>query len=277
MDNVWQEFFERYEDPDPPPGQAKYRTLRNVIAAAIDDGFWRPGDRLPTEQELAAATPYSLGTVQRAMRALADSGIVVRRQGHGTFVSGGPDQVDDPWHYRFLADNSHGFLSVDVLTTTIVHMQDPGRWTRILSQPAPDILRVQRLVNIGNEFLVLSRLYLKADDVGETMARLNNTFQWSEVRKALHKRARASVTQISESVTVAVFPTDTLRLLGVHPRTAGMHIESIARAGRSRTLYFQQLYVPPTRRRLHIATRSHREPERRIEMAPPPTPEEPQR
>jgi len=246
-----------------------------LLREAIEKRGLQPGDRLPTEQELAAATPYSLGTVQRAMRALAEEGVVVRRQGHGTFVSGGADQVDDPWHYRFLADNSHGFLPVSIVNTTVLRMQQRGRWSRILSHSAPDIVRVQRLVNIGNEFLVLSRLYLRSEDVEESMNTLHNTFNWSAVRKGLSNRTRGPITQVSESLTMGLFPDDAVRLLGVHQRTSGMHVESIARTGRSGVLYLQQIYVPPTRRRLHIATRSHREPERRVEIAPPPTPEEP--
>ena len=44
------------------------------------------GEELPTNHELSAALNVSYETVQRAMVALADHGIVVRRQRKGTFV-----------------------------------------------------------------------------------------------------------------------------------------------------------------------------------------------
>ncbi|MCC6424707.1 MAG: GntR family transcriptional regulator [Phycisphaerales bacterium] len=45
------------------------------------------GEELPTNHELSAALNVSYETVQRAMVALADHGIVVRRQRKGTFVN----------------------------------------------------------------------------------------------------------------------------------------------------------------------------------------------
>ena len=45
---------------------------REAVLAAIDQGLWQRGAKLPTESEFVAATPSSLGTVQRAMRELAE-------------------------------------------------------------------------------------------------------------------------------------------------------------------------------------------------------------
>ncbi len=47
----------------------------------------RPGDQLPPEHELAAELMVSRATIRSAVAALARQGLVVRRQGVGTFVS----------------------------------------------------------------------------------------------------------------------------------------------------------------------------------------------
>lgn len=44
------------------------------------------GSRLPTEEELMAAYAVSRTTVRRAAQSLVDAGLLVRRQGQGTFV-----------------------------------------------------------------------------------------------------------------------------------------------------------------------------------------------
>lgn len=49
-------------------------------------GRARPGDRLPTEQELAKALGVSRGTLRLALERLESNGEIVRRQGSGTFV-----------------------------------------------------------------------------------------------------------------------------------------------------------------------------------------------
>jgi GntR family transcriptional regulator len=46
-----------------------------------------PGDRLPSEQELAARFTVSRNTVREALKELETLGMVRRRWGHGTFVS----------------------------------------------------------------------------------------------------------------------------------------------------------------------------------------------
>ena len=58
------------------------------IAALIGSGELRPADRLPAERALAAVVAVSRGTVVSAYAFLAEQGLVERRQGSGTRVSG---------------------------------------------------------------------------------------------------------------------------------------------------------------------------------------------
>ncbi len=50
----------------------------------------RPGDRLPTERDLAKEFLVSRPTVRSALQALAAMGVVRSRKGAGTFIQGGP-------------------------------------------------------------------------------------------------------------------------------------------------------------------------------------------
>jgi len=53
---------------------------------ALDEGAWRPGERLPPERELAGRYGCSLITVRRALTELAREGRLDRARGRGTFV-----------------------------------------------------------------------------------------------------------------------------------------------------------------------------------------------
>lgn len=66
------------------------RRIRDEIAAAIRSGEWRPGDRVPTEQELAARYGCARATVSKALSELAAAGLVERRRKAGTFVAHPP-------------------------------------------------------------------------------------------------------------------------------------------------------------------------------------------
>ncbi|MEU6035830.1 GntR family transcriptional regulator [Actinomadura sp. NPDC047616] len=61
--------------------------IRMEIEARIRDGRLGPGTRVPTEAELGREFGVSRITVQRALRDLAEAGLVVRYRGRGTFVA----------------------------------------------------------------------------------------------------------------------------------------------------------------------------------------------
>ena len=61
----------------------------------------KPGDRLPTETELAARFGVSRSTLREAMKFLRAENVVVIRQGSGTFVSAGTGIGEDPLGLHF--------------------------------------------------------------------------------------------------------------------------------------------------------------------------------
>lgn len=57
------------------------------IRRQITDGSLRPGDRLPTKSELAQRWECSLQPVTMALARLEAEGLILGRQGKGTFVA----------------------------------------------------------------------------------------------------------------------------------------------------------------------------------------------
>ncbi|MHC6221849.1 FadR/GntR family transcriptional regulator [Arthrobacter sp. MMS24-S77] len=72
---------------------------RSVVDDAIDDirlrirqGEWGLGDRIPPEPELGKALGLSRAPLREALRALVHAGLLVTRQGDGTFVAAVDEQ-----------------------------------------------------------------------------------------------------------------------------------------------------------------------------------------
>ena len=66
--------------------QKLYKQIARSIAAAIEDGRYAPGDRLPSEREFADDFGVSRPTIRDAMIALEFQGLVEARQGSGVYV-----------------------------------------------------------------------------------------------------------------------------------------------------------------------------------------------
>jgi GntR family transcriptional regulator len=64
----------------------KYQQIADQLRAQISGGVLVPGQRLPSEPDLAARYDASRNTVRLAIALLTNQGLVVSRQGLGTFV-----------------------------------------------------------------------------------------------------------------------------------------------------------------------------------------------
>jgi GntR family hexuronate regulon transcriptional repressor len=75
----------------PSPDTRKlYRQVADSIMASIKTGNYKPGSRLPSERDLAAAYKVSRPTVREAMIALEIRGLVESRHGSGIYITEHP-------------------------------------------------------------------------------------------------------------------------------------------------------------------------------------------
>lgn len=66
---------------------ALYEQVKDFITRKMQQGVWRAGDRLPSENDLVLQFGVSRMTVNRALRELAHQGRIVRVAGVGSFVA----------------------------------------------------------------------------------------------------------------------------------------------------------------------------------------------
>jgi len=67
-------------------GLRNWQGVREEVLRRIHARVWAPGDLLPTETELAAEFGCARTTVNRALRTLAESGLLDRKRKAGTRV-----------------------------------------------------------------------------------------------------------------------------------------------------------------------------------------------
>lgn len=234
-------------------GLPKYARLREAIVAAIESGHWGTGDRLPTETEWVRCTPFSLGTVQRALRSLVEEGIVTRAQGSGTFVAPNRQQMEAPWHCRFVAADGSGYLPVYPKLVSRRRTNVRGPWSPYVGQDREGVIRIDRRLGIGDEFFVCSRLYMSAARFSALLAKPVAEIEAANVKAMIGRDFHLPITQIGQRVSMARFPAEVCRMIRVAPGTPGMLMECVATARAGFTIYYQELYVPPNGRRLIVS------------------------
>jgi DNA-binding GntR family transcriptional regulator len=96
----------------------QYRQLCELLRQQIKDGFYKPGDILPSENQLCDRHGITRPTVRHALDALLHDGMIRKHKGKGSIVHGMPNGI--------------GILSISGTTTAL------GRHnlrTKILSKP----------------------------------------------------------------------------------------------------------------------------------------------
>ena len=67
--------------------QARFVQIKSALLDKIELGDMRPGDKVLSENQLAASFGVSRMTARRALTELVNEGVLARSQGIGTFVS----------------------------------------------------------------------------------------------------------------------------------------------------------------------------------------------
>lgn len=81
--------------------QILWRSIAETLSGEIAAGQYRPGDRLPTEADLAARFGVNRHTVRQALADLVGKGLVRTRRGAGAFVASKPTDYPLSLRTRF--------------------------------------------------------------------------------------------------------------------------------------------------------------------------------
>jgi len=224
----------------------KHEALKEAIVAAIDDGFWGDGEQLPTETEFTQMTPFSLGTVQRAIASLVNEGLVQRRRGLGTFVVPRDKRIGGPWIWQFLRPDESGFIP---MTTRVVRREEiaadqPGTQWLTEGSPHQRILQIDRIIH-ASDYAMVSRYHV--DPLRFPVLRDSpiRTLHGENFAGLIQRVYGISPSTISRTMRCAELPDFVIATLDIKPGCIGAHLEIMARSNRGIPIFHNHLYLPP--------------------------------
>lgn len=147
-----------------PVFQPLYQQIKALILRSLQQGEWKPGELIPSEQELALRFKVSQGTVRKAIDELSAEHLLLRRQGKGTFVA---THHEERVQYRFLrlqGDAPEGDDTAEPPTREILdckRVRATAEIARMLELKTGDaVVQIRRLLRFGGKPVVLDDIYL---------------------------------------------------------------------------------------------------------------------
>lgn len=146
--------------PTIPGFRPLYQQVKDLLVERLIGGYWRPGDLLPSEIQLAAELGVSQGTVRKALDEMTADNLLVRRQGRGTFVAE-HDQEHALFHFFKMTDRKGRPVVPEsrVLRRSLGTARKEEALRLEIDRDAP-VTRISRVRTIGGKAAIFERLVL---------------------------------------------------------------------------------------------------------------------
>lgn len=198
-----------------------YAQLGDTLIEYIESNGLKPGDPIPSENELIRRYKISSVTVRLAMQRLATEGIINRIQGKGTFVS--DKKIKAPIKGVHSLEKRLEHQGIEIKNVFIeAYEAHPTRYhINALNLPAESKdFKVRRLLKIGEEVLGIETRHFPLEVAGqfdpvafksEPFVELLNRYPETSVHRISY-RTRSSLVLNMEAEMMAV-PFDSLALV----------------------------------------------------------------
>ncbi len=140
-----------------------YLQIKGLLEKSLEAREWRPGEAIPSEIDLARRYGVSQGTVRKAIDALADDHLVVRRQGKGTFVATHTEERSSLFRFLRIRSDEGGDVAPVSRLLDVRRAKASADVARLLAMKAGDpVLVLRRVLDYADEPVVLDEMTLPA-------------------------------------------------------------------------------------------------------------------
>ena len=155
-----------------------YAQIMHILEQQIRLGRLSPGDKLPTQQQLADHFEVSLAPVKQALRELEERGIVSTRQGRGTYVMDITPLSEEiieanriPCFTREMRESKRAPSSMVLTIEEIDAEQQPEATAELKLQPTDRLVHIERVRQANGRPLCLQSGYFPASQLSGIVER----------------------------------------------------------------------------------------------------------
>jgi len=220
-----------WPENDPAP---LYIRLQRHVRDAIRRGELRPRDALPSERDIAERMALSRVTIRKALRGLVESGLLVQRQGSGTYVAEAPPRVEQALARltSFSEDmRLRGFEAGSRWLLRQISLPSPDETMRLNLSPNDRVVRLRRLRLANNIPMAIELATLAERDFPDPEAVDTSLYQVLEARGLAPVRALQRISAVNLSAADAA-------MLGVFEGAAALGMERVSYLADGRPVEF---------------------------------------
>ncbi|MDI4632408.1 GntR family transcriptional regulator [Pelomonas sp. V22] len=216
----------------------KREQLRQNLLGLIEQNS--DGGRLPPERELSERFDVARETLRRCLRELEAEGLLNRKQGAGTFVSGQP-VVKRPQLISFSEDmRARGLQPSSELLSTAVVGAGAKLANRLKLMPGSPLVEIRRLRMANDEPMALETVYL-------AQSRLPNfdpaTLKSGSLYELLDKHYGLQIRSAHQQLQATVLTVEEAELLEVPAFSPSLLVERTAYSNKGEVVeYGKSLY-----------------------------------
>ena len=204
-----------------------YQQIRELLLQALAQGEFKPGDMIPSEQELAKRFHVSQGTVRKAVDELAAEHILIRRQGKGTFVATHKEPVVRFRFLRLAADNGDMVAAESEILWCRKVRATAVAASALQLRAGDSLLYIRRLLRFRARATVVDDIYLPASIFkGLTMALLIQNP--GPLYGLFESRFGVSMVSADERLRAVGAPQDIAQTLGIAPESPVLRVDRVS-------------------------------------------------
>jgi GntR family transcriptional regulator len=194
------------------------RTVSNqvdeILLERIRDGTYSPGSRIPSESELSDELGVSRATVRTALAKLAANGMILRKQGNGTFVNArikeASAQFGNLWDLVQLIEGNGYKASIQLIS--IERKPATEKEALVLAlEPGDELIHFQRVFRADQRAVILADNAIPSTLLREPLDKVDGGLHIRDIfNNYFHQKIAFAITDIRSTLIGA----DALKHLG---------------------------------------------------------------
>ena len=198
--------------------------VNTLLRERICNADYAAGARLPSESALSAEFGVSRATIRTVLAKLAVEGLILRKQGDGTYVNERVQEINTHlgglWDFAHLIERSGFEVSIQSLAIEMVRASEDE--ARILAIDAGDELLLLKRLFLGNEKpIILAKNLIPASLLAVSIDEIDGSLRIREIMKRYFRQEISFVTVEISSALVE----DKANILAVEKNALALNLQ----------------------------------------------------